>query len=182
MIDPNVNILSPSEAKDTFRIISDRNNDEALKLPLIVLSRSEYCELINPNKQALSYDGGHIKASEQKSSVLNAIPIRISYELSIYTRYFEECDEYARNFAFNLIDYPNVEINIPYQGVDIKHKSSIVLDPRIADNSNGSGRLSPDQFYRISFNFDLVDAYLFSVPYLYNYYLDYDGNVRVVDK
>ena len=177
VIDPNMNIISPSDTKQFFALNSDRDKDAPLKLPAIVLSRDNYCELINPNKQALSYDGGHVKATETKSAVLNAIPIKISYELSIYTRYFDEADEYARNFAFNLINYPSVDINIPYQGANIPHRSTISLNNRISDNSNQSSRLAPDQYYRISLNFDINDAYLFSVPIMYNYDTEEDTKV-----
>ena len=179
VIDPNINILGPEDTRQLFAIKSDRDKDKALKLPLIVLSRTSYCDLINPNKQALSYDGGHFQANDQKSGVLNAIPIKISYELSIYTRYFDEADEYARNFAFNLINYPSVEINIPYQNANITHRSKISLNNRITDNSNQSNRLAPDQFYRISLNFDINDAYLFSIPILRNYKVLEDAEVSI---
>ena len=80
VIDPKMNILGPTDTKQTFAINSDRTKDAALKLPLITLSRENYCEIVNPNKQALSYDGGHINiVSESRSGVLNAIPIKISY-------------------------------------------------------------------------------------------------------
>ena len=180
VIDPNMNIIGPSDTKQFFALNSDREGDAPLKLPAIVLSRDNYCEILNPNKQALSYDGGHVKVSEQKSAVLNAIPIKISYELSIYTRYFDEADEYARNFTFNLINYPSVDINIPYQGANIPHRSTIDLNSRISDNSNQSGRLAPDQYYRISLNFDINDAYMFSIPIMYNYEITDDGSVKLV--
>ena len=179
VIDPNMNIISPADTKQFFALNSDRSKDAPLKLPAIVLSRNNYCEIINPNKQALSYDGGHIKANEMKSAVLNAIPIKISYELSIYTRYFDEADEYARNFAFNLINYPSVDINIPYQGANIPHRSTIDLNNRITDNSNQTNRLAPDQYYRISLNFDINDAYLFSVPIMYNYDNSDDSDIYI---
>ena len=122
-------ILGPSEARELFRQNSDRDFDKAMTLPLIVLSRDNYCEITNSNKQALSYDGGHIDiVNEKRSGVLNAIPIKLTYELSIYTRYFEEADEYARNFIFNLINYPTLDINIPYQNANIAHRSKIYLD------------------------------------------------------
>ena len=180
VIDPNMKILGPADARQFFQQRADRTHDKALALPQIVLSRTGYCDINNPNKQALSYDGGHIETvSDRRSGVLNAIPIKISYELSIYTRYFDEADEYARNFAFNLINYPSVDINIPYQGANIPHRSTIDLNNRISDNSNQSGRLAPDQYYRISLSFDINDAYLFSIPILYNYETADDGSVHI---
>ena len=127
VIDPKMNILGPTDAKETFAINSDRTKDAALTLPLITLSRPGYCEISNTNKQALSYDGGHFKANDQRSGVLNAIPIKISYQLDIYTKHYAEADEYARNFIFNLINYPTVTINIPYQDANISHNSTIDL-------------------------------------------------------
>lgn len=166
-------MLGPDESRQFFQQLADRTKDKPLSLPQIVLSRAGYCDLNNPNKQALSYDGGHIEiVNERRSGVLNAIPIKLSYQLDIYTRYFEEADEYARNFIFNLINYPSLEINIPYQNANIKHKSQITLNPRITDNSNNSGRLAIDQFSRVSINFDINDAYLFSIPIMYNYDVD----------
>lgn len=170
VIDPKMKILGPSEARELFRQNSDRDFDKAMTLPLIVLSRDNYCEISNSNKQALSYDGGHIDiVNEKRSGVLNAIPIKLTYELSIYTRYFEEADEYARNFIFNLINYPTLDINIPYQNANIAHRSKIYLDNRVIDNSGNSGRLARDQYSKISLTLEINDAYLFSIPILYNW-------------
>ena len=180
IIDPGVKVLSPTESREMLQMNADRTRDVPLSLPMVTLSRENYCEIINPNKQALSYDGGHIDiVSEKRSAVLNAIPIRISYELSIYARYFEEADEYARNFIFNLINYPTVDIVIPYQNTNITHRSKIALNGRVADNSSSS-RLARDQLSRISIEFDVNDAYLFSIPVMYNYNIVDDGSVKVV--
>ena len=72
-----------------------------------------------------------------------------------------------------------MDINIPYQGANIPHRSTIDLNNRISDNSNQSGRLAPDQYYRISLSFDINDAYLFSIPILYNYETADDGSVHI---
>lgn len=182
VIDPKMRVLGPSEAKALFQQNSDRDLDKAMSLPVIVLSRDNYCEVVNTNKQALSYDGGHIDiVSEKKSGTLNAIPIRLSYTLSIYTRFFEEADEYARNFIFNLVNYPTVDINIPYQNANIIHRSKIYLNNRVEDNSNSSGRLSQDQFTRITLSLDINDAYMFSIPIYYNYDIDDSGDIYVVN-
>ena len=180
VIDPNMKILGPNEARQMWRIESDRDFDKAMTLPLITLTRDGYCEVTNTNKQALSYDGGHIDiVSEKKSGTLNAIPIHLTYELSIYTRYFEEADEYARNFIFNLVNYPTVDINIPYQNANIIHRSKVYLNNRVEDNLND--KLARDQFTRITLSLDINDAYLFSIPIYYNYEYDDSGDIYVVN-
>ena len=181
VIDPKVNILGPTDPRQTFALNSDRTKDKALTLPLISLSRVGYCDIQNPAKKALSYDGGHFKANDERSGVLNAVPIKLSYQLDIYTKHYVEADEYARNFIFNLINYPTVTINIPYQNANIKHNSTINLNGRVSDNSDQNGRLAPDQFYKISLNFDINDAYMFSIPVMYNYEILEDSSILMQD-
>jgi len=114
-----------------FQIKSQQNNDKPLTLPLIAISRDSDIEIISTTKRALSYDGGHLSATEKVSKLLNAIPIKISYQLDIYSRYFEEADEYLRNFIFNFINYPKLSISIPYNDADIQHDSMVQIESTV---------------------------------------------------
>ena len=89
--DPNMTILSPSDSTRFFQMRADQLNDKPLSLPLIAISRDSDIEIINTRKQALSYDGGHFtndendhnKSTPSVSKVLNAIPIKLTYQLDI---------------------------------------------------------------------------------------------------
>ncbi|MBO5711334.1 MAG: hypothetical protein J6R47_00710, partial [Acholeplasmatales bacterium] len=93
----------------------------------------------------------------------NAIPIGIAYQLDIYTRYLEEADEYARNFIFNIINYPKLTIELPYESQGIKHDANIRITSDIDDNSDIPERLIPGQFTRLTLGINIDDAYLFDV-------------------
>lgn len=177
--DPNMKILSPNDSARLFQMQADEQNDKPLTLPLIAISRDPNIEILNTAKKALSYDGGHLAANEKKSEVLNGIPIKISYQLDIYTRYFAEADEYVRNFVFNIINYPRVSISIPYNNASVIHDSTLILESQIADNSDIPEHLIAGQFTRMSLKMNIDDAYLFSIPFMNNWNVEYANNIKV---
>lgn len=179
--DPNMKILRPDEVTELFRIRADINKDKPLTLPLIALSRDKEIEILSTEKQSKTFSGFTIQKNEKCSMLLNAIPIKIGYQLDIYTRFIDEADEYIRNFVFNLINLPNVEITIPYNDVNLKHKSTIQLDSSVVDNSDIPQRLFTDQFTRFTIRFTVDDAYLFSVPVKENTILEIDS-LDILDK
>lgn len=156
-------ITGVNETKRLFEVISDIKNDKSIDLPLVALRRQGGYKILNKNKQPGSHQGAIMQASADKSVILNKIPIGISYQLDIYTRYLEEADEYARNFIFNIINYPRVTVEIPYHDKGIKHDSNIRLISDVEDNSDIAERLISGQFSRITLSFDIDDAYLWDV-------------------
>ena len=179
--DPNMKVLSPNDSTRLFQLKADLNNDKPLTLPFIAISRDSDIEIINTNKHALTYDGAHLEVDEDKSKQLNAIPIKISYQLDIYTKYFAEADEYLRNFIFNLINYPRLSIEIPYNNSKITHNFTIQLDSTVSDNSDIPERLIAGQFTRMSLKFYIDDAYLFSVPFMKNWRIEV-GEVEIFNE
>ena len=164
ILDPNVVVTAPDETRRIFEYTADTSNDETVKLPLITLRRANTIEISNPHKHTKTFDGAVIVAGEKAIATLNVIPIQISYQLDIYCRYRKEADEYARNFVFNLINYPKVTVKVPYNGSHIEHDSNISLNGEIIDNSDIPERLIAGQFTRYTLSFVISDAYLFSVP------------------
>lgn len=179
VVDPNLTILKPSESSRLFQLRADQNLDKPLTLPLIALSRNNDIEIISTAKKALYYDGGHISATPEQSKLLNGIPIRISYQLDIYCKKFEEADEYMRNFVFNIINFPNIEIEIPYNGAKYIHKSTLSLEQSISDTSDIPERLVSGQFTRLTLRLYIDDAYLFSVPFMDNWSIEYSDEIKV---
>lgn len=181
-------IIKPDEVSRFFQINADINNDKPLKLPLIAISRDTDIMVLNNNKKAMTFDGAEVRVLDDsnknvelnKTFVLNAIPIQISYQLDIYTRELAEADEYLRNFVFNFINYPNLTIEIPYNNVKLMHESTIYLDKTIQDNSDIPQRLFPDQFTRYTIKLIVDNAYLFSAPS--KDILSIDSNVSVDNK
>lgn len=157
-------ILKPEESTRFFEMTLDQIKDKPLTLPLIALSRDKSIEILNMQKQAKTFEGYKIYEKDHTIIPVNVVPIRISYQLDIYTRGMAEADEYMRNFVFNFINYPKLEVQLPYNDLNIRHESIIYLDSTITDNSDIKEHLFPDQFVRFSMKFALDDAYLFSIP------------------
>lgn len=159
----DIHVYGPNETSRLFETIADTNNDEQIKLPLISISRPEGFTIKEPTKQPLTFDGLTLEASYEKSLMLNAIPISLTYQIDIYTRYQKEADEFVRNLIFNIINFPVLTVKIPYNSANIEHDSQIVLDGSVTDNSDVPERIVPGQFTRYTLNFTLVDAYLWDV-------------------
>ena len=166
--DPKIQILKPDEFSRLIQIKADQNKDKPLTLPLIALSRESQLEIKNVSKKALTFDGMMFEANVEKTMQLNAIPILINYQLDIYTRYFEEADEYLREFLFNLINHPKLTIKIPYNGVNLEHNAYVNILSTVEDNSDIPQRLFSDQFTRFTIKLVIDEAYLFSVPVVKN--------------
>jgi hypothetical protein len=103
---------------------------------------------------------------------LNVIPIRPEYQLDIYAKTAIECEEYVRTFLFKLINNPLLQIEIPYNDLHIEHTAYIRILSNIANTSSISERVFSGQFTRWTIQFELHDAFLFSIPYRRNWKLD----------
>lgn len=165
--DPKVKITGPNETRRSFEYIADITNDHPIELPLITLRRGSTITIQHSTKRPLSYDanrqiGEYTDEGTFRHDNLPAIPITIEYQLDIYTRYFEEAEEYVRDFVFKLINNPTVKIEIPYNSCNKIHASNIRLHPEIQDNSDIPERMIADEFTRKTLSFYIDDAYLFS--------------------
>lgn len=163
----SITVVGPDETRRLFEVIADKNNDKPISLPLIALSRSRGYEVLDYGlgKQPMSFDGLTLNANYDQASQLNSIPIRLSYQLDVYTRYYEEADEYIRNLVFNIINFPKLIVNIPYNNENYKHSANIILNAEIEDNSDIPEQLVSGQFTRMTLRFDVDDARLWDVRY-----------------
>lgn len=168
--DPNLRILKPDETTRLLQMRADMNDDKPIKLPIIAISRDKTIEILNTQKQPKTFSGKRITTEEDTddsatvSYTVNAIPIRIQYQVDIYTKNIEEADEYVRNLVFNFINLPKLKVTFPYNGVNFVHISNIWIDSNIIDNSDIQEHLFPDQFQRFTLTIYVDDAYLFSFP------------------
>ncbi len=169
--DPNLVVLKPDETAELFKIKLDQGDDKPLTLPLIAISREPEIRILNRQRRPMTYDGYRIKALDKNGNQvkldstfkLTAVPIRIAYQIDIYTKNIAEADEYAREFVFRLINKPTIAIEIPYNGVKLKHKSTITLEDTIRDNSDIPERRFKTQFTRYTIYIEIDDAYYFGV-------------------
>jgi len=173
-------LVGINETRRLFQTVADKQNDKPLQLPLIALSRNGGYMIQNRNKQPISHSGSTMIVTTTSGAKLNAIPIGINYQLDIYTRYLEEADEYARNLVFNIINYPKLRIEIPYEDCHLFHDANIRLISDVEDNSDIPERLVSGQFTRFTLGIDIDDAYLFDVRIKDNLSIVPDGGVGLL--
>lgn len=176
-----IQILKPDETKKLFMIEADERNDKPLQLPLIALSRDTSIELKQKTMCPVSFDGLMLESDGKRTLQLNGIPIYLTYQMDIYTRRYDEGDELLREFVFKLVNNPQIVVELPYNGRKFKHVATILMQNTIQDNSDIGERLFSGQFTRWTIKFDIVGAYLFSVPYVDNVSIG-DIKLEVKDK
>ena len=168
--DSGIKILKPEETSRLFSERLDEGHDK-MSLPLIALSRRGF-RILNTNAQPKSRDGITIRAYDKNGNLinkgsalkLNAIPIQLNYQLDIYTLDLDDCENYAREFIFQLVNHPTGQVFIPYNDANVTHKFTIHVEQDVEDNSDIRERLFPGQFTRYTISFMIDDAYLFSIP------------------
>lgn len=158
----DIHLYGPNEYRRLIEVIADETKDKPIELPILSISREDGYEILNPQKQPLTYDGLTLSAHKEKSLILNAIPISLKYKIDVLTRYEKEADAYMRNLIFNIINFPTLPITIPYNSdsaKDIVHNSFIRIVTDVA-NTSDQGRLSIGQFTRLTIGISIDDAYL----------------------
>jgi hypothetical protein len=189
----SLHVLHPDETKKFFELTAEDTKDSPFQLPMIAVSRKDELELLSTVKGPKSFAGFKLVPEGQTSDLsnlkgdaytkalaaipdgtyqLNVIPIRPEYQLDIYAKTAIECEEYVRTFLFKLINNPLLQIEIPYNDLHIEHTAYIRILSNIANTSSISERVFSGQFTRWTIQFELHDAFLFSIPYRRNWKLD----------
>ena len=161
-------------------MIDDSGKDEPISFPFITLNRNLGFEIVNDGttKRPLSYDGytKDVNFDKKISTVINEIPVSLTYQIDVFTRYAREAEILAKNLVFNIVNYPALEIEIPK--VNIPHTAVIELDDQIEDSSHISEVFVRGNFTRLTMRVVIPDAHLFDVRELHNVELDF----RINDK
>ena len=160
----NLRILKPNEVKRLFALSAEDSGDKPVTLPCIALSRNNDIELVMNFKTPKSYAGLKLSQTESETALLNAIPIRLQYQLDIYTKTAEEGDEYLRQYLFKLINNPQIIVEIPYSNRIVRHTANLRVLDTVSDTSDISTHLFPGQFYKWTIQLELQDGFLFSIP------------------
>lgn len=164
-------VLKPDETKRLFELNANDTGDKPLQLPCIALSRNNDIDISVNVKNQKSFMGYKAGIYNDKTLLINTIPIKLNYQLDIYTKTAVEGDEYLRQYLFKLINNPSFKIVIPYNGTDIEQIANIRVLTPVSDTSSISERLFPGQFTRWTIQLEIMDAFLYDLPYKRNWKL-----------
>jgi hypothetical protein len=103
-------VLDADDTKRLFELKADDTNDAPVQLPFVTLSRNKDLEILSSIKQLRSFNSRKLispnerqLAVPEKTVVFNAIPVKTTYQLNIYTKTKYEGEEYLRNFLFKIV-------------------------------------------------------------------------------
>lgn len=183
-------VLDADDTKRLFELKADDTNDAPVQLPFVTLSRNKDLEILSSIKQLRSFNSRKLispnerqLAVPEKTVVFNAIPVKTTYQLNIYTKTKYEGEEYLRNFLFKIINNPTIVVDIPYNNIGISHTANLRVLDTVSDTSDIAQRIFPGQFYRWTIQLELQDGFLFNLPYKTNSYIssadiDLSGNLN----
>ena len=172
-----INIYGPEESGRLFEVIGDETHDKPIQLPIICIRRNAGYSILNPNKKPTTYDGMRMYSTvdDGKLIKLSMIPINIPYQLDIYCRFLKEADALSRSLIFNIINHPTLEVNIPYNDINLVHNATMRVGEDVEDNSGIPERLVPGQFTRLTLAITVDDAYLWDARPRENLSVVFDG-------
>ncbi len=155
------NIISITSTDVLFPFRADASGTDRVTLPAISMSRLGV-ELLANSKRPMNADGYAYRVESDRTGKLRSVPIRIRWQLDIYTKNRQENDNLVREIILKLIAQPTFEIPIPYNNADISHKFNVHIAPDIVDNSQIPEHLEVGEYFRSTLEIYTDDAYLFN--------------------
>lgn len=152
----NVHILP---VEDALRFTSQLNRDD-VEFPLISTTRLGITILSSEVNQAQKTTGHLVRRDGYNNNVFaQSIPIRIEYQLDIFTIERWACDEITRELIFYFYQHPTLVAHFDY-GLNIEHNFNLFLNDEVVDNSDTIEHVNTGVKFRNTLTFYTDDARL----------------------
>lgn len=152
----NVHILP---VEDALRFTSQLNRDD-VEFPLISTTRLGITILSSEVNQAQKTTGHLVRRDGYNNNVFaQSIPIRIEYQLDIFTVERWACDEITRELIFYFYQHPTLVAHFDY-GLNIEHNFNLFLNDDVVDNSDTIEHVNTGVKFRNTLTFYTDDARL----------------------
>lgn len=133
---------------------------DKVTFPLISTNRLGYSVIGSNVNQAAKMIGSFKGRDGENTNVfVQVIPIRIEYQLDIYTVDRASLDEITREFIFFFYLKPKLVAHFDY-GLDINHNFNIFMNDDIVDNSDTIEHINEGVKFRNTITFYTDDAIL----------------------
>lgn len=149
-----------TNTEDVFNLEAYLKDNDTVKLPIISIVRSG-TSLSDNRPHYMKFNGLVSKLEEGDIAThIKAIPIRISYQIDVWTESRLENDLIVRELVFYFSTNPTLSINIPYNNANVEHVFNIFIDNDIEDNSDISEHKNRGRYFRQTLVFYTDDAYM----------------------
>lgn len=152
-------MIQPPETaiRNTAQLDGDR-----MQFPLVSINRTGYSIRFEELNFNALHKGGTVRINgNSKTTMARVIPIRIEYQVDVFTVDKKMNDEIIRELLFYLFLYPTHELHIPYN-IDIDHKYNLILNEDVVDNSDTVNHVNNGVLFRNTFTMYCPDAYLWA--------------------
>ena len=143
--------------------IIPRIDDDKFKLPLVTLSRTSWRVLSDNHNQSARFEGAvteiHPYNDTTRIKRVQFIPMKLEYNLDIWTRTRRENDEIVRELFWYFLVSPTLTIKVPYD-LDFDHNFNIFIEEDVEDNSDLAGQPSHGEYFRQTLHLYTDDAKL----------------------
>ena len=137
-------------------------NGDRIQFPLVSINRTGYSIRSEDRNFHALHKGGTVRINENSNvTMARILPIRIEYQVDIFTVDKKANDEITRELLFYLSLNPSHEVHIPY-GINIDHRYNLILNDDIVDNSDTVNHVNDGVLFRSTFSMYCPDAYLWA--------------------
>lgn len=137
-------------------------NGDNIKFPLITINRTSWSIRQQDRNFALMREGQTVRFNDDHTvTQARLLPIKIEYQVDIFTVDKRMNDEIARELIFYLSVKPTLQVEVDYD-IGIKHNFNLLLDPDIVDNSDVTNHINDGVLFRSTFTMYCDDAYLWA--------------------
>lgn len=191
--DGRIHIIPP---EDTFDLIGTLHNDR-INFPLITVTRPGWSLSSNkpehmifeglPDKITMSTEkvpDRRTKGFDSSFKVirLQAIPIRINYQIDIWSESRLENDNIMREIIWYYTLHPTLNVRILYEDVERFHHFNVFFDTDIEDNSDITSHKERGRYFRQTISMYTDDAYLWKTFKRLPNYVDPEGTVEMLEE
>lgn len=132
-----------------------------VRFPMISTTRLGYSIVgSNVNFNAKRIGSFTKRDGEDNNVFAQTIPIRIEYQLDVFTVDQESCDNIIRELIFFFYQHPTLLAHFEY-GLDIDHNFNLFLNDDVVDNSDTVEHINNGVMFRNTLTFYTDDARLF---------------------
>lgn len=156
----NDNTIHILPVENAIRFSAQLTKDN-VRFPMISTTRLGYSIRTDNVNFAAKMIGSFVTRDGKNNNIFaQTVPIRIEYQMDVFTVDRESCDEIVRELIFFFMQHPTLTAHFEY-GLDIDHTFNLYLNSEIVDNSDTVEHVNTGVMFRNTLTFYTDDALLF---------------------